>query len=147
MDREELGAWLRLLETPKVGRESARKLLLAFGSPQSVIQASSLARREVVGAGQSEALASPPEGLQGLIDKAMDWLFATTAPPRAVITLGDPRYPQQLLETADPPFCCTRKGDSNCFRQMPSPWSEAAIPHRRGRKTRMHCPPISAART
>ena len=37
MDPEELRAWLRLLETPQVGRESARKLLADFGSPQAAM--------------------------------------------------------------------------------------------------------------
>ena len=46
LDRDELAAWLRLAETPKVGRESARKLLsciyrvqqssgMAFGAERS----------------------------------------------------------------------------------------------------------------
>jgi DNA processing protein len=33
LDSQELGAWLRLTETPQLGRESVRKLLAAFGSP------------------------------------------------------------------------------------------------------------------
>ncbi len=32
IDRDEFSAWLRLLETPGVGRESARALLGRFGS-------------------------------------------------------------------------------------------------------------------
>ena len=42
MDNEELGAWLRLLETPGVGRVSARRLLTAFGSAQEVMARKSL---------------------------------------------------------------------------------------------------------
>jgi DNA processing protein len=38
-DRDDLAAWLRLLQTPGIGRESARKLLAAFGSPQAVFEA------------------------------------------------------------------------------------------------------------
>ncbi|HEY8709478.1 MAG TPA: hypothetical protein VIM34_15970, partial [Burkholderiaceae bacterium] len=60
-DRHELGAWLRLLETPLLGRESARKLLAAFGSPQAVIEAPTHARRELVGAIQAAALATYPD--------------------------------------------------------------------------------------
>ena len=39
IERDELAAWLRLLETPKLGRESARRLLSAFGSPDAAIAA------------------------------------------------------------------------------------------------------------
>ena len=47
IDRDELGAWLRLLEAPGLGRASARRLLAAFGSPQAVIDAPARSRREV----------------------------------------------------------------------------------------------------
>jgi DNA processing protein len=36
MEREELGAWLRLLQTPGIGAQTARKLLAAFGPPQAI---------------------------------------------------------------------------------------------------------------
>ncbi|HEX7435565.1 MAG TPA: DNA-protecting protein DprA, partial [Caldimonas sp.] len=44
MDRDDIAGWIRLLETPGVGRESARKLLAAFGSPQAIFAASTAAR-------------------------------------------------------------------------------------------------------
>ena len=110
MDREELGAWLRLLETPRVGRESARKLLAAFGSPDAVINASSAERGNIVGAGQARALASAPESLAALVNITFDWLAADTARARAVIALGDPRYPTLLLEAADPPLLLYAQG-------------------------------------
>ena len=110
MDREELGAWLRLLETPGVGRVSARRLLTAFGSAQAVFSASSGARRQVVGAAQAEALASPPTSLAALLAATWDWLGAASGPPRAVIPLGDPRYPSLLLEAADPPLMFYAQG-------------------------------------
>jgi DNA processing protein len=40
IDRDEFAAWLRLVETPGVGREAARALLAAFGSPEAVLRAS-----------------------------------------------------------------------------------------------------------
>ena len=110
MDREELGAWLRLLETPSIGRQTARKLLAAFGSPDAVINATSAARGEVVGAGPAHALASPPDSLAALVDTTFDWLAAGTAQARAVIALGDPRYPKLLLEAADPPLLLYAQG-------------------------------------
>ncbi|NWG76260.1 MAG: DNA-protecting protein DprA, partial [Rubrivivax sp.] len=33
---DDLGAWLRLLLSPGIGRDTARRLLAAFGSPQAV---------------------------------------------------------------------------------------------------------------
>ncbi|HEX5736966.1 MAG TPA: DNA-protecting protein DprA, partial [Hydrogenophaga sp.] len=36
MNGEELAAWLRLLLTPGVGTDSARKLLAAFGLPEAI---------------------------------------------------------------------------------------------------------------
>ena len=110
MDSEELGAWLRLLETPGVGRVSARRLLTAFGSAQQVMAASSSARGQVVGAAQAEALASPPATLSALLAATCDWLDTAADPPRAVIPLGDPRYPKLLLEAADPPLLFYAQG-------------------------------------
>jgi DNA processing protein len=111
IDSRELGAWLRLIETPQLGRESARKLLAAFGSPQAVIEATSAARREVVGRAQAEVLATAPESLDALIATTQAWLAATdAAEPRDVITLGDPRYPAALIDTADPPLLLYAQG-------------------------------------
>ena len=110
MEREELSAWLRLLETPRVGRESARRLLAAFGSPDAVVNAGSAARGDVVGAGPAHALAVPPGLLAALVDSTLAWLAANTAQARAVIVLGDPRYPKLLLEAADPPLLLYAQG-------------------------------------
>ncbi len=68
IDRGELGAWLRLIETPLLGREAARKLLAAFGSPEAAISATSAARREVVGAKVASALDQPPAALPALLE-------------------------------------------------------------------------------
>ena len=110
IDRHELGAWLRLIETPGVGRESARRLLAAFGSPQAVIEAPSAARAEIVATPQAEALAQPGPATEALIDATWDWLHADAVAPRDVVTLGDPRYPAMLLATADPPLLLYTQG-------------------------------------
>jgi len=120
MDQDELAAWLRLLETPGVGRESARKLLAAFGSPQSVFSAPTGAQREVAGAGVASALASLPETLVELIEATTRWLQEGSEPsPRHVVPLGDPHYPAALLETADPPLLIYGQGDIGLL-QAPS---------------------------
>ena len=48
MEHQELAAWLRLLETPGIGRQRARRLLLAFGGPREIFEASPAAWREVL---------------------------------------------------------------------------------------------------
>ncbi|MBS0447197.1 MAG: DNA-protecting protein DprA [Proteobacteria bacterium] len=108
MDRDELGAWLGLLERPGIGRASARRLLAAFGSPQAVLAAPSAARREVLARGSTDPLAGDGAALDPLIDRTWAWL--SSAPTRAVVTLGDARYPQALLETADPPVLLYLEG-------------------------------------
>ncbi len=111
IDRDELTGWLRLLETPQVGRESARKLLAAFGSPQAAVDATTSVRREVVGPGPAAALSRLPPELDALVSTTLAWLQADDAPaPRHILTLGDPQYPSALLETADPPLLLYAQG-------------------------------------
>lgn len=108
-DPEELGAWLRLLETPGVGRESVRRLLAAFGSAQAVIAAGADARAEVVGAAPADALTDEPEHLPALLAATLAWL-ADGDEERATIALGDPRYPSALLNAPDPPLMLYAQG-------------------------------------
>ncbi len=109
--RDELAAWLRLIETPGVGRESARRLLAALGSPQATVAASIAVRREVVGPAAAEALAKPHESVELLLEATLQWLADDSAEqPRAVLTLGDPQYPHALLQTADPPLLLYLQG-------------------------------------
>jgi DNA processing protein len=106
IDRDELAAWLRLVATPGVGRESARRLLAQFGSPESVLGASTAARRALTGEAIAAALATEPDGFPALLASTRAWLDARPAGEtggRDVLVLGDPRYPRALLETADPP--------------------------------------------
>lgn len=103
--------WVRLVETPGMGREAARKLLAAFGSPAAVLQAGSAARRYVVEPAVADALEDLPAGLADLLDRTRRWLAASSAEaPRRIVTLGDPRYPAALLQTADPPLMLYAEG-------------------------------------
>lgn len=99
---DELAAWLRLLETPGVGRDTARRLLAAFGAPEAVFEAPAAALRGCVGPQVTEALARPPEGFADRLDAALRWLAGE--PDRFVLTLGDAHYPPALLQTPDPPL-------------------------------------------
>lgn len=115
MDHQELSAWLRLSLTPGVGNHAARRLLAAFGMPQAVFAQSEAALAQVVGPAQAQALCTPPPTWQALVQTTADWLEYRDAtdntahnpaprPARAVLTLGDPRYPAALLDTEDPPL-------------------------------------------
>ncbi|MEO7151284.1 MAG: DNA-processing protein DprA [Burkholderiaceae bacterium] len=110
-DLEELGAWVRLLDAPGIGRESARKLLACYGSPQAVVGASTASRTRVVGPAAALALAVPSEATEALVATTLGWLAeGTDDVPRAILTLGDPRYPAALLQTADPPLLLYAQG-------------------------------------
>ena len=111
MDRDEFSAWLRLLETPGVGRDSARALLSRFGSPQAALDASVDARKSVVGTGPALALATLPPHFEPRLAAAWQWLQdAGDGETRDAIAIGDPRYPTPLLETADPPLLLYVRG-------------------------------------
>ncbi|MDR2853273.1 MAG: DNA-processing protein DprA [Burkholderiaceae bacterium] len=105
MNREELAGWLRLTETPGVGRASARKLLAAFGLPSAIFAQPPAALRQVVEPAQVHALAREPQSLNPLVEQTFTWLQSASAEgiAHSIVTLGDPRYPASLLQTEDPP--------------------------------------------
>ena len=114
-DERELDAWLRLLETPGVGRESARRLLAGLGSPQAAIAASIDERRQCVAAAPAAALARPAERHGHLLADTLAWLRADAR--HHLIALGDGDYPAALLETADPPLLLYARGRLELLRR------------------------------
>lgn len=111
--RDELAGWLRLLQSRPLGRESMRKLLAAFGSPEAAIAATTAARVAVVGPAAAASLNTSPEGLDALVETTWRWLhdaLADGAAAHDVLTLGDPRYPPALLHSADPPLLLYASG-------------------------------------
>jgi DNA processing protein len=110
IDRDDTAAWIRLLETPGVGRESARKLLAAFGSPHAIFAASASARREVIGPTIASALAVSSEAIDHAVATTLAWLDEKSPETRAVVTLGDAHFPAALLHTADPPLLLYAQG-------------------------------------
>ena len=99
--RDELAAWLRLLEAPQIGRETARRLLAHFGSPEAVVAASPSALRALIGTAGA-AWSEPLPDLAALVDATQHWLEQGSG--RGVVTLGDAAYPTAWLETPDPPL-------------------------------------------
>ena len=102
MERAELAAWLRLLETPGLGLEAARRLLARADSPEQVFEQAATTWREWLTPRQFDAIHKTPEHLPELISRTWDWLQAD--PAHQIMVLGDADYPDALLQTADPPL-------------------------------------------
>lgn len=102
MDIEELRAWLRLALTPGVGNSTARKLLTAFGSVQAIFEQSSATLQQLGSDKLARALRNEPADLAAQQQTTMDWLQA--GDDRRIAVLGDPAYPQALLDIEDPPL-------------------------------------------
>ena len=116
MPRDELAAWFRLVETPGVGRESARKLLAEFGSPEATLAASHAALAKAVGGSVAGALAKVPEHLEQRLAALHAWLDDAGDEARVVVPLGDPRYPDNLLHCTDPPLLLYVRGRVELLR-------------------------------
>ena len=107
MDRDELGAWLRLATTPGIGNQTARKLLATFGLPTALFAQTEAALSQCVSERHARALVTVPPSWPELLEKTWQWLHASDlaeGTARAIITLGDVRYPKKLLDTEDPPL-------------------------------------------
>jgi len=113
-DRDELGAWLRLLESPGIGLDTARRLLLSLGSPQAVFDLPGAAWQDRLTPKQRESLSRPPEHLDAALDGTWAWLQAD--PSHQILLLGDADYPPQLMATPDPPLLLYLQGRRELLR-------------------------------
>lgn len=127
MEHDELTAWLRLAQTPGVGNHAARKLLAAFGLPQHIFAQGPAALQRVVTQKQADALRDEPEALAQQVQDTQAWL---ATPPdglaRRVVTLGDPLYPNALLQTADPPLLLYVLGQMQLLHRDPNAGSDTS---------------------
>lgn len=105
----EFSTWFRLLETPGVGRDAARRLLAAFGSPDAVLSAPTAALKELVHPRVAAALGRVPESFDARLQAVRDWWRGGEG--RYVLAIGEDEYPRLLLETADPPLVLYVCGD------------------------------------
>ena len=120
MDRNELGGWLRLTLSTGVGNASARRLLSRFGLPQAIFEQTEAVLAQTVTAAQARALVEVPQTWAELLETTCRWLQSADADSgigRAVVTLGDARYPRALLETEDPPLVLYVMGASRWLAQ------------------------------
>jgi DNA processing protein len=115
MQRPELEGWLRLTLAPGVGNITARKLLSAFGPPQSVFEQSTTALRQVLGDTQAVALRQTPTQLPELLELSWKWLQESGegAAQRQILVLGDADYPASFLSIDDPPLMLYLLGSGN----------------------------------
>ena len=88
--------------SPGVGRETARRLLATFGSPQAVFGQTATTLRELGSDKLARAVQTPPPELAGQLQATLDWLRA--GDDRCVVALGDLGYPNALLNIEDPPL-------------------------------------------
>ncbi|MBV8272256.1 MAG: DNA-protecting protein DprA [Cupriavidus sp.] len=108
-DPADVAAWLRLTSTPGVSAQSGRRLLAAFGLPQTVLAQDAARLREVVEPGAARALAAPPDAaMSALIARTVAWL---AEPRHFMVTMADAGYPARLLDLADPPLLLYINGD------------------------------------
>jgi DNA processing protein len=105
MDKNELRAWLRLSMTEGVGNDAARRLLGCFGSPQAVFKQTEAVLCQVATPKQAQALMTVPNELAVQCVRTHQWLMhQPDTHTHALWTLGDPHYPAELLQLADPPL-------------------------------------------
>lgn len=105
---DDIAGWLRLMATPGIGPETARRLLSAFGLPDAIFSAPHAALRAVVSERVAAALTQEPsEAIRCQVDRTLSWL---AQPGNAVLTLADAAYPRLLLDIPDPPALLYVKG-------------------------------------
>jgi DNA processing protein len=96
--------------TPGVGNQHARKLLAAFGLPQTIFVQPTMALKQVVSANIARALQVIPDEFESQLETTWDWLQAGTVDiltgqnNRVFLSLADERYPSSLLNIEDPPL-------------------------------------------
>ncbi|MDP1902546.1 MAG: DNA-processing protein DprA [Rubrivivax sp.] len=112
---DEFAAWFRLLETPGVGLERARRLLAACGSPEAVFATPPATLRELAGPAVALALAQLPAQYLARLAAARAWLASSG--DHQVLTLDHPAWPAALLQTADPPLLLYVQGDAARLNQ------------------------------
>ena len=132
MKDEELSAWLRLCLTPGVGNETARALLTRYGLPEDVFRQSRAELLRTVEPGQAQALSLIPQSLEIQLATTIEWLRPTPSGSagqagaavehhwRRVVALGDPEYPEDLLQIEDPPLMLYLMGHGRLWRKPPA---------------------------
>jgi len=101
----DLEAWLRLSFAAGLSNDAFRQLLIAFGGPQEILAATRAELAPLVHERAARAVLMPAP--RELLERVAEWL---AEPGNHVVTLGDPDYPQSLLNAPDPPLLLYAKG-------------------------------------
>jgi DNA processing protein len=97
-----LADWIRLEQTPGVGRLTVERLLDHFASPQAIFSAGYDALAALVSPARARALSDPPSPQTAArIDAALAW---QALPNHQLLTQAHPHYPELLRQIADPPW-------------------------------------------
>ena len=83
MTREELAAWLQLVQAKGIGHGTVRRLLAAFGLPQQILAQSTAALEQLLSAKQIAALRTPDAETLALIETTWQWLQQGGVPVQA----------------------------------------------------------------
>lgn len=78
MTREEVAAWLQLVQAKGIGSGTARRLLAAFGLPQQILAQSPSALAQVLSTKQIAALRTLDDDTLALIETTWQWLQQST---------------------------------------------------------------------
>lgn len=105
-----LAAWLRLTLIPGIGGETQRKLLAAFGLPETIFAADREAVRKLIGE-RADLLFDFDS--QTSVDRSLAWAAESN---QHILTLADEAYPPALLEIADPPNILYVRGRPELLR-------------------------------
>jgi DNA processing protein len=98
---QRLADWIRLEQTPGVGRDSVQRLLDRFDHPHDIFSAGYDALAALLSPAKARALCTEPDpDLRAYIARVLDWL---STPGNHLITCADPAYPSLLRQIADPP--------------------------------------------
>jgi len=103
--KREHSGWIGLSLIPRVGNETFRRLLTAFGEPENIYAAGFASLSNIVKPSLARLICNGPEA--GLVEPTLEWL---EDPANHLVTLADPDYPQLLLQTEDPPPVFYLKG-------------------------------------
>lgn len=103
-----LGGWLKLRHAPGLGPASIRNLLSTFATADEIINTSPQHLRQLSLSEQTIGFLTS-DHLSDAIQRELEW---NQVSGQTIISLHDPRYPEQLKNITNPPIVLYIKGDT-----------------------------------
>ncbi|WP_342210851.1 DNA-processing protein DprA [Lampropedia puyangensis] len=125
---QEIAPWLRLHGCAHIGALRAAQLIRAFGLPQHVFAQSEQTLAHVLGSQRyaQSVLRQPSPTMLATIEACYRWLsegnVKASGLSKAIVTLGDARYPPSLKEIDDPPLFLFAIGAERWLDLNTRPW-------------------------